>query len=35
MGVFLVATGLVFLTGVMPLVSEWLLERFPGLASIG
>lgn len=35
MGVFLVATGLFFLTGVMPLVSEWLLERFPGLASIG
>ncbi|UTD27428.1 cytochrome c biogenesis CcdA family protein [Bradyrhizobium sp. WD16] len=35
MGVFLVATGLVFLTGVMPLVSEWLLEHFPGLASIG
>ncbi len=35
MGVFLVATGLAFLTGVMPLASEWLLERFPGLVSIG
>lgn len=35
MGAFLVATGLMFLTGLMPLVSEWLLERFPGLISIG
>lgn len=35
MGVFLVATGLMFLTGLMPAVSEWLLERFPGLTSIG
>src|SRR5262245_32453477 len=35
MGVFLIATGLVFLTGLMPSVSEWLLERFPGLTSIG
>jgi len=34
MGVFLIATGIVFLTGAMPVVSEWLLERFPEL-SIG
>jgi cytochrome c-type biogenesis protein len=35
MGAFLVATGLMFLTGQIPLVSEWLLEHFPGLNSIG
>ncbi len=35
MGAFLVVTGLMFLTGLMPTVSEWLLERFPGLTSIG
>jgi len=35
MGAFLVATGLMFLTGLMPAVSEWLLDRFPGLTSIG
>ena len=35
MGAFLVATGLIFLTGLLPAVSEWLLERFPGLTSIG
>lgn len=35
MGVFLVATGLVFVTGLMPAVSEWLLERFPRLTAIG
>jgi cytochrome c-type biogenesis protein len=35
MGAFLVATGVVFLTGLMPTVSQWLLERFPGLTSIG
>jgi cytochrome c-type biogenesis protein len=35
MGAFLVVTGLMFLTGLMPAVSEWLLEHFPGLTSIG
>lgn len=35
MGAFLVATGLMFLTGLMPSVSEWLLEHFQGLSSIG
>src|SRR5579872_6930753 len=35
MGAFLVATGLMFLTGVMPAASEWLLEHFLGLTSIG
>ncbi len=35
MGIFLVMTGLMFLSGLMPAVSEWLLERFPGLTSIG
>ena len=34
-GAFLVATGLIFLTGLLPAVSEWLLEQFPGLTSIG
>ncbi|MDE2375983.1 cytochrome c biogenesis CcdA family protein [Bradyrhizobium sp.] len=35
MGAFLVATGLAFLAGLMPSVSQWLLERLPGLTSIG
>jgi cytochrome c-type biogenesis protein len=35
MGAFLVVTGLMFLTGLMPAVSEWLLEHFPGLTSVG
>jgi cytochrome c-type biogenesis protein len=35
MGAFLVTTGVVFLTGLMPTISQWLLERFPGLTSIG
>ncbi len=35
MGGFLVVTGLVFLTGAMPRVSEWLLDWFPQLAAIG
>jgi cytochrome c-type biogenesis protein len=35
MGAFLVATGLMFLTGLIPAVSEWLLEHFPALTSIG
>jgi len=35
MGAFLVATGLMFPTGLLPVVSEWLLERCPGLTSIG
>ncbi|HEX2655006.1 MAG TPA: cytochrome c biogenesis protein CcdA [Xanthobacteraceae bacterium] len=34
-GVFLLATGVMFLTGLMPSVSEWLLERFPGLIGVG
>jgi cytochrome c-type biogenesis protein len=35
MGAFLVATGLMFLTGLMPAASEWLLEQFPVLTRIG
>lgn len=35
MGLFLVATGIVFLTGTMPHISEWLLERFPQLTTLG
>jgi cytochrome c-type biogenesis protein len=35
MGVFLVAAGLLFLTGQMTRISFWLLEAFPGLQSIG
>jgi cytochrome c-type biogenesis protein len=35
MGALLVLTGIMFLTGWMQNVSYWLLEQFPGLASIG
>ncbi len=35
MGLFLVTTGIVFLTGTMPRISEWLLERFPQLTTLG
>jgi cytochrome c-type biogenesis protein len=35
MGVALIATGILFLTGGMQNLSYWLLEAFPGLASIG
>ena len=35
MGGLLVVTGIMFLTGSMQMLSYWLLEKFPGLASIG
>ena len=35
MGVFLVVTGVLFITGHMASFSFWLLETFPGLAAIG
>ncbi len=35
MGVLMVLTGIMFLTGWMQNVSYWLLEQFPGLATIG
>ncbi len=35
MGGLLVVTGVMFLTGWMQIVSYWLIEHFPGLASIG
>jgi cytochrome c-type biogenesis protein len=35
MGGLLVLTGIMFLTGWMQNVSYWLLEKFPGLATIG
>jgi cytochrome c-type biogenesis protein len=35
MGVLLVATGVMFLTGSMQTLSYWLLEQFPYLATIG
>ena len=35
MGVLLVITGVMFLTGSMQTISYWLLELFPSLASIG
>ncbi len=35
MGVMLVVTGLMFLTGTMQSMSYWLLETFPALATIG
>ena len=35
MGVLMVVTGILFLTGTMSSVSIWLLETFPGLANFG
>ena len=35
MGGFLVLTGILFLTNSMTLIAAWMLELFPGLASIG
>ncbi len=35
MGLFLVITGIMFLTGSMQIISTWLLEAFPVLAEIG
>jgi cytochrome c-type biogenesis protein len=35
LGAFLVLTGILFLTDSMTLISVWILETFPGLASIG
>lgn len=35
MGGLLVVTGILFLTGQMSTLSFWLLEKFPGLASVG
>ncbi len=35
LGGFLVLTGILFLTNAMTLISGWMLELFPGLATIG
>ena len=35
LGGFLVLTGILFLTDSMTLIAIWILETFPGLASIG
>ena len=35
MGAGLVVTGLLFITGTMPLIGNWLLETFPALGTIG
>jgi cytochrome c-type biogenesis protein len=35
MGGFLVLTGIFFLTGQVATVSYWMLETFPGLATLG
>ncbi|CAL76973.1 putative transmembrane cytochrome C biogenesis protein, putative SoxV protein [Bradyrhizobium sp. ORS 278] len=35
MGGFLVLTGVAFLAGVIPEMSQWIFERFPSLATIG
>lgn len=35
MGGFLVLTGAAFLTGVIPRMSQWIFELFPGLSAIG
>jgi cytochrome c-type biogenesis protein len=35
LGGFLVLTGILFLTNSMTLIAAWVLEMFPGLATIG
>jgi cytochrome c-type biogenesis protein len=35
MGVFMVITGIAFLTGSISAVSVWLLETFPSLQNFG
>ena len=35
LGGFLVLTGILFLTNSMTLIASWMIELFPGLASIG
>jgi len=35
LGGFLVLTGILFLTNSMTLIAAWMLEMFPGLATIG
>jgi cytochrome c-type biogenesis protein len=35
MGAFLVVTGVLFITGQMAAISYWMLEAFPGLATLG
>ena len=35
MGVFLVVTGVMFLTGAIQRISVWLIETFPALANVG
>jgi cytochrome c-type biogenesis protein len=35
LGGFLVLTGILFLTNSMTLIASWMLETFPGLATIG
>ena len=35
MGVLLVVTGFLFMTGQMSVISYWMLEAFPGLATLG
>ena len=35
LGAFLVLTGILFLTNAMAFISGWILEMFPGLATIG
>jgi cytochrome c-type biogenesis protein len=35
MGGFLVLTGILFITNAMTMISGWLLEWFPALATIG
>jgi cytochrome c-type biogenesis protein len=35
LGGFLVLTGVLFLTNSMTLIASWMLDLFPGLATIG
>ena len=35
MGALLVLTGILFLTNSMTLIAGWILQTFPGLATIG
>ena len=35
LGAFLVLTGILFITNAMTFISGWILQTFPGLATIG
>jgi cytochrome c-type biogenesis protein len=35
MGALLVLTGILFITGQMSRIAQWLLDTFPGFATVG